>query len=80
MSLSDRLEARRRAEMGEESPPSEADVSGAYNELAEDLAARVARLSVYRSRSDRARLINQLTGIDRRVHAMLERLGGGPSV
>lgn len=78
MSLIDRLEARRRAEMGQELSTPEADARGTYNELAEDLANRVARLSVYRSRSDRARLVHQLTEIDRRLHVMLDRLQSGP--
>ncbi len=77
MPLSDRLDARRR-EAGEsaEEPSSQAVD---YEGLANDLADRVSRLGGYRGRSDRARILHQLTEIDQRVHALLALVGGRPA-
>ena len=77
MPLSDRLEARRRDVAESADEPSSEAVD--YEGIANDLADRVSRLGGYRGRSDRARILHQLTEIDRRVHALLALLGGRPA-
>jgi len=75
--LSDRLEARKR-ELGE-APDAPAPEVLDYEQQAHDLADRVSRLGSFRGHSDRARILHQLTEIDRRVHALLEQVGGKPA-
>ncbi len=76
MPLSDRLEERRRGETGQ-TATGDAPTEASYAELADEVARRVGRLPVYRTRSDRARIVHALTEIDRRLHAMLESLDAG---
>ena len=77
MPLSDRLEARKR-ELGD-APDELAPDAGDYEQLANELADRVSRLGSYRGHSDRARIVHQLTEIDRRVHGLLAQVGGKPA-
>jgi hypothetical protein len=70
MPLSDRLQAKREAESGP--IESERFDAATYEKNAQGLADTVSRLGVYRSRSDRARIIHQLTDIERRAHELLE--------
>lgn len=77
MPLSDRLEARQR-ELGAAPAEPSAEMRD-YEQLANDLADRVSRLGAYRGHSDRARILHQLTEIDRRVHALLAQVGGKPA-
>ena len=73
MPLSDRIAARRG-----EAGPSPADPipeAADYETMANDLADHVSRLGAYRGNSDRARIVHQLTEIDRRVHTLLEYVG-----
>lgn len=77
MPLSDRLAARRR-EMGE-APDEPATEARDYEQLATELADRVSRLGGYRGHSDRARILHQLTEIDRGVHVLLAYVGGKPT-
>jgi hypothetical protein len=75
--LSDRLEARRR-ETGEVPDEPASEVLD-YEQLATELADRVSRLGSFRGHSDRARILHQLTEIDRRVHTLLAQVGGKPA-
>jgi hypothetical protein len=75
--LSDRLEARRR-QTGEVPDEPASEVLD-YEQLATELADRVSRLGSFRGHSDRARILHQLTEIDRRVHTLLAQVGGKPA-
>lgn len=77
MPLSDRIEARRRE--GGESPGDSTQEVRDYEEQANQLADHVSRLGGYRGYPDRARILRQLTEIDRRVHGLLEHVGGKPA-
>ena len=77
MPLSDRLAARRRE--GEDPPDGPTPEAQDYEQLANDLAGWVSRLGSYRGHSDRARILHQLTEIDRRVHVLLGYVGGKPA-
>lgn len=75
MPLSDRLQARRQIEPGSIGPgsiESEPFDPATYEKNAQELADTVSRLGVYRSRSDRARIIHQLTDIEHRALELLE--------
>jgi len=74
-SLTDRIEARRNEAAGERPVSASPESLATYNDLLADLAERVSHLSAYRTRSDRARMVHQLTEIDSKVHSMLAHLG-----
>jgi hypothetical protein len=74
--LSDRIAARQQSESGEADAPAVELTSDDYEAQANTLADRVSRLSRYRGRADRARVIHQLTEIDGLVHALLTRVSG----
>lgn len=76
MPLSDRIAARQQAEAGEAEASGSELTSDDYETQANALADRVSRLSRYRGRADRARVIHQLTEIDGLVHALLGRVSG----
>ncbi len=77
-SLTERFEARRQRENGEAPPSASAESLATYNDLYASFAERASRLTAYRSRSDRQRMIGQLREIDGVVHAMLAHLGERP--
>jgi hypothetical protein len=74
-SLTDRIEARRTAAIGERPVSASPESLATYNDLLADLAERVSRLPAYRTRSDRGRMVHQLTEVDSKLHAMLAHLG-----
>lgn len=74
MPLSDRLAARR-GDKANEPSVEPAQETRDYEQLANELADHVSRLGGYRGYSDRARILNQLTEIDRRVHTLLDHVG-----
>lgn len=77
-SLSDRFESRRQKESGEAPASASPESLATYNDLYARFSERASRLSAYRSRSDRGRMIGQLREIDDLVHAMLGHLGEKP--
>jgi hypothetical protein len=74
-SLTNRIEERRNAAIGQRPVSASPESLATYNDLLADLAERVSRLSAYRTRSDRSRMVHQLAEIDSKVHAMLAHLG-----
>jgi len=76
-SLTDRIEARRQRENGVAPASASPESLAVYNDLYANFAERAARLTAYRTRSDRARMIGQLNELDSLIHAMLAHLGEG---
>jgi hypothetical protein len=74
-SLTDRIQSRRNAAIGQRPVSASPESLATYNDLLADLAERVSRLSAYRTRSDRGRMVHQLMEVDTKLHAMLAHLG-----